>query len=40
MLLKLSLYISVDSPEQYIIVFNIPVINAKTNQINAQGLYH
>ena len=33
-----SVYISVDSPEQDIIVFNIPVIIAKKNQINAQGL--
>ena len=28
----------VDSPEQDIIAFNIPVIIAKKNQINAQGL--
>ena len=27
-----------DSPEQDIIVFNIPVIISKKNQINAQGL--
>ena len=40
MLLKRSLYISVDSPKQDIIVFNFPVIIAKKNQINAQGLYH
>ena len=33
-----SVYIHVDSPEQDIIVFNIPVIIAKKNQINAQGL--
>ena len=31
------MYISVNSPEQDIIVFNIPVIIAKKNQ-NAQGL--
>ena len=30
--------ISVNSPEQVIIVFNIPVIIAKKNQNNAQGL--
>ena len=31
-------YLSVDSHEQDIIVFNISVINPKENQINAQGL--
>ena len=33
-----SVYISEDSPEEDIIVFNIPVFFAKKNQINAQGL--
>ena len=33
-----SVYKSRDSPEQDIIVFNIPVIIAKKNKINAQGL--
>ena len=33
-----SMYISVDSLEQDIIVFDIPVIIAKKNQTNAQGL--
>ena len=32
------MYISVHSPDQEIIVFNIPVIIAKKNQINAQWL--
>ena len=32
------MYISVDSPKQDIIVFNIPFFIAKNNQINAQGL--
>ena len=32
------MYISVESPEQDIIVFKIPVIIAKKNQINAHGL--
>ena len=34
----LERFISVDSHEQDIIVFNIPVIIAIENQINAQGL--
>ena len=32
-----SVYISVDSPEQDIIAFNIPVIIAKKHQINVQA---
>ena len=32
-----SVYISVDSTEHEIIVFNSPVIISKKNQINAQG---
>ena len=33
-----SVYISVDSPEQDIIVFSIPVIIAKIIKLKAQGL--
>ena len=35
-----SVYISVGSTEKDIIVFNIPLIIAKKNQVNAQGLKH
>ena len=35
---NVSVYMSVESPEQDLIIFNIPVIIVKKNQINAQGL--
>ena len=35
---NVSVYMSVESAEQDLIIFNIPVIIVKKNQINAQGL--